>query len=193
MNLKVTTEIINPKTTKHRILLDNEPISYSMWITNMQASTDFILTFNQALVNSKFDAFFWEVKPIDGSKLNDTFEFVLVNSLALLEIEQDETTFSKYFDEAKMVVDFPNIRGDAELVVPTPFSEQAEYAHLAKFIRTAEEEQVIAFWKMVAKTYGEKIGSGTKWLSTSGLGVYWLHVRIDCRPKYYQHSEYRNI
>lgn len=29
------------------------------------------------------------------------------------------------------------------------------------------------------------------WLSTSGLGVYWLHVRLDTRPKYYNHDEYK--
>ena len=30
------------------------------------------------------------------------------------------------------------------------------------------------------------------WVSTSGLGVYWLHVRLDSYPKYYQHAPYKN-
>ena len=30
----------------------------------------------------------------------------------------------------------------------------------------------------------------TRWLSTSGLAVHYLHVRIDKRPKYYNHQEY---
>lgn len=158
----------------------------------MQVSNEFVLTFNQTLVDSTFGAFFWEVKPVDEHKLDDTFEFVLVNSSALLGIAQDEATFGKYFDKAEMVVSFPNIRGDAELVVPTPFSKHTEYAHLAKFIRSADEEQILAFWKLVASTYKIKIGRNTKWLSTSGLGVYWLHVRVDSRPKYYQHYEYKN-
>ena len=29
------------------------------------------------------------------------------------------------------------------------------------------------------------------WTSTSGLGVYWLHVRLDSRPKYYQHQPFK--
>ena len=29
------------------------------------------------------------------------------------------------------------------------------------------------------------------WLSTSGLGVYWLHVRLDSRPKYYTYEPYK--
>ena len=33
-------------------------------------------------------------------------------------------------------------------------------------------------------------GGATRWLSTSGLGISYLHVRIDKRPKYYSHQEY---
>jgi hypothetical protein len=29
------------------------------------------------------------------------------------------------------------------------------------------------------------------WVSTSGLGVSWLHLRFDRRPKYYTHAPYR--
>ena len=29
------------------------------------------------------------------------------------------------------------------------------------------------------------------WLSTAGMGVAWLHVRLDQRPKYYAHRPYR--
>ena len=31
------------------------------------------------------------------------------------------------------------------------------------------------------------------WLSTNGLGVAWLHARIDARPKYYSHRPYRAL
>lgn len=30
------------------------------------------------------------------------------------------------------------------------------------------------------------------WLSTAGMGVSWLHVRLDERPKYYRFQEYRS-
>ena len=168
-------------------------MSYFTWVAEMQSSDDFILAFNQILIDSKFDAFFWEVKPVSKNMLTEPFEFVLVNSETLANISQDDAAFSNYFDLSKMVVDFPNIGGDAELIVPTPISQQTEYAHLAKFVRTASKEQVIAFWRKVAAVYQSKIGEQTKWLSTSGLGVYWLHVRIDCKPKYYQHTAYRTL
>ncbi|MBX3248007.1 MAG: hypothetical protein KF901_12575 [Myxococcales bacterium] len=33
--------------------------------------------------------------------------------------------------------------------------------------------------------------AATVWLSTAGLGVDWLHVRLDARPKYYRHAPYK--
>jgi len=36
-------------------------------------------------------------------------------------------------------------------------------------------------------------GGKTFWVSTSGLGVAWLHVRVDSKPKYYSHEAYREI
>jgi len=29
------------------------------------------------------------------------------------------------------------------------------------------------------------------WISTAGMGVNWLHVRLDSRPKYYRHAPYK--
>ena len=29
------------------------------------------------------------------------------------------------------------------------------------------------------------------WLSTSGLGVVWVHVQLDSSPKYYQYASFR--
>ncbi|MEL7448175.1 MAG: hypothetical protein AAFN78_03145, partial [Pseudomonadota bacterium] len=65
--------------------------------------------------------------------------------------------------------------------------------HLADFLRTADASQVHAFWQAVGEAVAEKIGDETLWLSTSGLGVYWLHARLDRRPKYYTHTPYRSI
>ena len=193
MNYKISGEILNPKTTKYSILLDDTQVTYLMWVAKMQSSDDFILAFNQTLIDTKFGSFFWEVKPVTKTMLSEPFEFVIVNSEALAKISQDDTEFSQYFNASKMVVDFANINGDAELIVPTPLSQHTKYAHLAQFVRTASKEQLIAFWKKVAFVYQSKIGEQAKWLSTSGLGVYWLHVRIDSRPKYYQHQAYKTL
>ena len=38
----------------------------------------------------------------------------------------------------------------------------------------------------------ENLGPIPRWLSTAGLGVPWLHLRLDTRPKYYQYGPYKN-
>jgi hypothetical protein len=48
-----------------------------------------------------------------------------------------------------------------------------------------------ALWIEVAEVHDGAMGEEPRWLSTSGLGVFWLHVRLDQRPKYYAHTPYR--
>jgi hypothetical protein len=43
----------------------------------------------------------------------------------------------------------------------------------------------------VGDAVARRLSSAPLWLSTSGLGVAWLHVRLDERPKYYTHAPYR--
>jgi len=171
--------------------MNGNVMSFSDWISAMLSSNDIIEKFNQVFIDSDFEAFFWEVKPVKEALINEPFEFVIVNSKALRSISSNNSSFIKYFEEEGEVVRFSNLRGDAELIVPKPVSDQTEYTHIAKFVRTAEQNQILAFWKKVVLVYSLKIGENFKWLSTSGLGVHWLHVRIDSRPKYYQHSEYK--
>ena len=89
------------------------------------------------------------------------------------------------------MISFPNLGGDAQLVVPTPLNDPSHYAHLASFVRNAPADQVRNFWKTTAIVYEQEIGEKTVWLSTAGLGVSWLHVRIDSRPKYYRFQDYK--
>lgn len=191
VKFRIETEILSEKITKHNCFVGDHVMSFSDWVYAMKSSDDFIKQFNQTLINSDFEAFFWEVKPVDKTLLSQPFEFVIVKSNALNSIETNNSSFLDYFVGEESVLKFLNIRGDAELVVPSPVSDQTEYAHIAKFVRTASQNQILDFWRKVVNTYSTNIGEDLKWLSTSGLGVHWLHVRIDSRPKYYQFSEYK--
>jgi hypothetical protein len=45
----------------------------------------------------------------------------------------------------------------------------------------------------VAETMTEQLDlKEPLWLSTAGQGVFWLHVRLDRYPKYYNHAPYRH-
>jgi len=67
--------------------------------------------------------------------------------------------------------------------------------HLAAFLRGAEESH----YKIMANTWHQEwLSRDSKglenqlfWVSTSGLGVSWLHVRFDTFPKYYNWHEYK--
>lgn len=166
-------------------------LSYRNWIESLKHSEDFIKFFNDILKNNSFRAFFWEVKPISKDQLDSAFEFVIVESTTLSRIQTDSTPFQKYFSDGKEVVSFPNLGGDAQLIVPTDLKKTVTYPHIAEFVRNAPVSQAINFWKTVGHQFGNHIDKLPKWLSTAGLGVYWLHIRIDSRPKYYRHNPYK--
>jgi len=186
-----TQERINPNIIRYTFSTHNTPISNSEIITLLKTSVDFIQFFIDTLKDAPFDAFFWEVKPINKETLKDSFEFVLVKSSRLKDLKPDNSRFLKYFQKDEQAVTFSNLRGDANLIVPTPTAEMHCYPHLAAFIHHALLEQQIALWKLVATTFETLISDTPKWLSTAGLGVSWLHIRIDSRPKYYRYQSYK--
>jgi len=192
MNWTTHSTPITPNITKYQIHQDKKILTFQNWINLMKTSQSFIHFYNDLLKNSKFEAFFWEVKPVTQDTLQDPFEFVLVNSTALKSIKADNLSFKKYFVSNKKVVSFPNLGGDAQLIVPTPDGDITNFSHLANFIRIPYNNTIVEFWEKVATQYEQAIGAQPKWLSTSGLGVHWLHVRIDSRPKYYQFQAYKH-
>jgi hypothetical protein len=89
------------------------------------------------------------------------------------------------------------------------------YSHLANFVRLAPDQQVTALWQMAASAYLDALNDGTTgekhglrqklkqqqqkqqqlkqkpvWLSTNGMGIAWLHFRLDARPKYYTYRAF---
>ncbi len=95
------------------------------------------------------------------------------------------------------MVSFNNLGKDAFLIVPCQLDEGSPnpYTHLANFIRLGKEQQIRTFLKEVSVQMERLLieRSGRKvWMSTCGLGVFWLHMRLDSSPKYYSYSPYKN-
>lgn len=171
--------------------LTQQLLSFQEVLHKWQEDKFFINAYNQILAQSSFPAFFWEHPPMTKNSLEAPYEFVLVKSSSLERVTPEPHTFATYFKNNQSVVSFPNLRGDATLVVPSPQGHEKQYSHLANFVRQAPDNQVNDFWKKVGKIYQKQLGANKKWLSTAGLGVYWLHVRIDSRPKYYRYKPYK--
>jgi len=182
---------ISQNTAHYTINWQEKAVTFQDWIELCQSSPDFVHVFSQLLTASDYEAFFWEVKPITQEKIYAQFEFVLVESRMLSDISANPKSFLAKFESGGLVTSFPNLGGDAQLVIPFPITDQSIYGHLASFLRRAPKDQIFAFWQKAAQAYELQIGQNPKWLSTAGLGVPRLHLRIDSRPKYYRHKPYK--
>jgi hypothetical protein len=143
-----------------------------------------------------FTGFFWELPPLQRNDLDRPYEHVVLEGSLLERISPDPAAFVTVLQAgaaSDLVASFPNIGGDAILVVPKPLPGSVGYGHLAAFLRAAPETQQHALLKTLGQateTSLQRQGSRL-WISTAGLGVPWLHVRLDSRPKYYKHQPYR--
>ena len=170
-------------------------LCYADAIAGWRHDRAFRACFMSLLADAPFSAFFWETPPVTKSTLDRVFEFVLVSSPQLTGVHPNLHAFQSHFesahDNAEIVV-FPSLGKDAFLVVPCPLESPSVYAHIASFTREAPVHQQHALWQKVGETMARRLDARPTWLSTSGLGVFWLHVRLDSRPKYYCYRPYRS-
>ncbi len=179
-------------TTKYTLHQGEKVLSFWEVISGWKTDAGFRAFFNELLAQAPYAAFFWETPPVRQATTAAPFEFVLVDSKHLAGATADPAPFEAHFEADKSVVGFGNSGGDAYLVVPCPSGRQECYAHLAAFVRDAPPEQQNVLWQCVGEAYERQLSTAPKWLSTAGLGVSWLHVRMDSRPKYYRYKPYRN-
>ena len=160
----------------------------------LQRSRQFRNCVIESLAAVPFQGFFWECMPVTTAQLQREFECVVVNAPVLLR-PPDSQAFSQYFhgiDHDCSVVVFSNLGKDASLVVPTPAGPDTWYGHLGQFIRNADPAQVHELWRRVGAEMLGSVDRNPLWLSTSGAGISWLHMRLDTFPKYYMYKPYRN-
>lgn len=137
-----------------------------------------------------YSGVFWETPRVD---LDENFEFVVIDAPELSRTRADSTPFEDHMTGNGNVASFPNIRGDAYLVVPLPRGNKDLYAHLTPFVRGAPREQILELFKVIGREASLRAESQNLWISTSGLGVSWLHVRLDSSPKYYSYRPYKEL
>ena len=188
----IKTDIRSSEIIHYQIGLDEKALKHSEVIENWITHPAFRKYYNGILKECPFEAFYWEHPPLTVDDLDKPYEFALINSHSLNRVLPEPRAFAQYFRNNDPVVSFPNLSGDARLIVPAPIIAHDNYTHIGKFVRNAPESQIDAFWLKAGETYKAAIGSQKRWFSTAGNGVYWLHLRIDSRPKYYKYAPYRN-
>lgn len=170
---------------------DGNPVSFASVIDRWATDQPFSQDFSTALANLPYPAFFWELPPLTHKTLHHNFQCAVINSPTLAQRRADERPFSQHFSRQQRVISFQNLGTDATLIVPEAVQPQNDYCHLASFLRHAPRQLISQLWEKTATTLQQSISSQPLWTSTSGLGVSWLHIRLDQRPKYYVYTPYR--
>ena len=174
--------------------LGTDPAGYADVIDAWCGDAEFRSWFNSVLAHASFDAFRWETPAVSTSPATQPFEFVLLDSPGLAR-RPEPGAFADQFrrNPDADVLAFPNLGGDAMMVVPCPIGPISAYAHLATFVRTGPPSQQASLWRVVGDAMRQRLADKPVWLSTAGAGVSWLHVRLDDHPKYYGFAPYRNL
>jgi hypothetical protein len=173
------------------VLRDGKAVSYAEVVEQWRSSRSFRTFFAALLAGPPYLAYFWETPPVTWATARRAFEFVLVDSRGLADLAPEPEAFADHFAPGQAIATFANLGGDALLVAPAPQGPHGAYAHLAAFARQAPASQQDALWRAVGNAVARRLSTEPLWLSTSGLGVAWLHVRLDERPKYYTYAPYR--
>ncbi len=184
-------KLIYAKGLRFTIDLNGRPASYAEVLLGWQEDQGFRAVFNELLADTPFTAFRWETPSVQTSSLTRPFECVVLDAPGLAR-SPDSDAFAEYFRKVEGdVVAFPNLGGDAIMVVPCPIAELTAYGHLGAFVRFAPQQQQHALWRSIGEAMSRRVSAEPVWLSTAGAGVSWLHVRLDNRPKYYGFEAYR--
>jgi len=143
------------------------------------------------------DARAQECRPTSAPRAShDAFEFIVKSTDALdSSAPADFDSFREHLasghSSGAMSVVFSNVGRDATLVVPVNTdTSNNTWAHLALFVRNAPMERAAALLQTVGNAV-RFTGDKPLWISTSGTGVNYVHIRLDSAPKYYSHRPYK--
>lgn len=185
---------INGKSLTFKNVLD-ELLS----LTSKNGNGEIVRLLSRIIKTSNHKSIYWECNPVKLENYESlTFQFVILDAPSLHRRGPDALTFAEHFTKcgAAVVTSFKSLGNDSILIAPCPrlkSSENSHMAHLKAFVEGTAEEEISQLLWIVARRLQDKLlqsPSTPLWLSTSGEGVSWLHVRIDTRPKYYNLRDY---
>jgi len=192
MPIQLAWSTPEPRVRRAAVLLDGASLDRAGLLARLGADADDGLraALTAAVRDAPWPALCWECPPVHPAADRRGAAFALVESPALARSVADAAPFASAFRGAGAgpFVTFPNLGRDAWLVAPVP-GVVRDATHLAVFLRAASDDVADRLWRTVARAVrvARADGPAPRWLSTAGLGVSWLHVRVDTNPKYYRY------
>jgi hypothetical protein len=191
--MRIQKAALDAQTERWRLdVAAGRTFSFRDVLEGWRSDEEFRAQWSASLGDVPFGSYCWECPPLTTASVTRPFECVFVASPLLARYPPDPAPFAEFFTPGCSVATFENLGKDAVLVAPCPGAAGSNFAHLASFVATATPAQQSALWQAVAVAMESRIGRSATWLSTAGLGVFWLHVRLDSRPKYYRYAPYRD-
>lgn len=187
-------ELEDQRVYRCRAQHENAPLSIAQFLEALEEES-IAQSLRDLLNGLPLQAYFWELPALRKQTVGRPLEFVVTRSENLAGTRADWSDFREPLARAARHSDiavFENLGGDALLVVPDPVSGDEPWAHLAAFARHAPDAIWGALFRETARAVTQRLSERPLWLSTSGTGVPWLHVRLDSRPKYYVYAPYRS-
>jgi len=175
------------KILKNEALMNFQEV-FKLWENN----PEFIDFYVQSLKDFGFKAFFWEHPGLTKETISKSYECILQKSRTLDSRTINENAFADYLHTSNGAEDFMNLGKNARLVIPTKQSNAEIYKHLGSFLFNAEASQIHALFNKIGTIIPQELEKHPMiWLNTAGMGVIWLHVRMDTKPKYYKTKNYK--
>lgn len=184
------SEVIESGVTHYHLYLEDQPLTHRQVHQLWLEEDSFALFYSKLILDAGYSGFCWETPAIRLKNLDEIHEFVVIQSNAHSNIIQNWGAFTEHFQSKKLATSFMNLGKNGRMVSPVP-DTSFNGASIASFLKTASDKRLIALWRLVGKEVLGSITHSPIWLSTAGLGVSWLHIRIDTRPKYYRYMPYR--
>ncbi len=185
----------SPRLHRFQILDGAKPLPIAAALRLLKDDALFRSFFCGTLVASPFSGFRWEMPAMTARSAQNPCEFVLHDAPGLPK-HADPVAFARHFQAAttgQLALAFPNLGRDATLIVPTPRASHDAYSHLAVFLRQRRLRKRTHFCFAAETALATFSPTTPFWLSTAGMGVAWLHVRVDSSPKYFGYGPYTRL
>lgn len=190
-----TTTNLTSQALRLTIKEGDQILSFAQVIQHWVNSSAFRDFYTSTLLQHGGNGCFWEHPRLNKETVDQAYECVISRTDTFSRLAANFNPFKNAVQAGKTISVFPNLTGVAQLIVPAPTGAgDFNGRDLIAFLKTADEARCHKLWIVVGQQVTAAIaeGSSFQFLSTHGLGVLWLHIRLEQRPKYYHHRPYRS-